>query len=129
MKITVELNDADFEGTLGQDRVKFLGLLILGAQMPLATTTAEKVTLPDTGFQAPKQEAPKQEEYKPYNKSGKLITLQMIRELIGQVSGKHGDAGKSRVKAKLTELGAQNASTLDISKYEEMYSFLESFEQ
>lgn len=69
---------------------------------------------------APKSE-PKQEE--PAGEKAKeetTVTLLDLRKMVSERAAGHRDA----MKAKLTELGAANVSTLDEDKYSEFHSFL-----
>lgn len=52
----------------------------------------------------------------------KGVTLPELRVLLASRVADH----KAEIKAKLTELGAGNLTTLDPAKYEEMYNYLNS---
>jgi len=57
------------------------------------------------------------------------ITVDMVRKALAEKTpqgGANSDANRQAAKSKLTELGAPNVSTLDPSKYGEMYNFLNS---
>lgn len=58
----------------------------------------------------------------PATTTTKGVTLPELRVLLASRVAEH----KAEIKAKLTELGAGNLTTLDPAKYEEMYNYLNS---
>lgn len=47
------------------------------------------------------------------------VTIEMVRKVVAAKSGTH----KEELRAKLTECGAKNVSTLEPAKYKEFYEF------
>jgi len=88
---------------------------------------AEAVETP-TETPVKNEEPPRHPEAKEL-KATSEITVDMVRKALAEKTpqgGANSDANRQAAKSKLTELGAPNVSTLDPSKYGEMYNFLNS---
>lgn len=93
-------------------------------EVPATVTPAKKKPLQNV--EAVKDE-PQTEEpaAAPVKEEKQQITLDMLRVKASTMLKESPD-NHTKVKAKLTELGAQSVSTLDASLYDEFYAFLSS---
>ena len=91
---------------------------------PRKDATKQEDPKPAAVEEAPEESpAPESETHEgPKPESDKTYTVEEVREKLKEKVGEH----REEIKAKLTELGAPNVSSLDPDKYSEFVDFLES---
>ena len=95
------------------------------------TKAVEETKVEETKVEETKVEETKVEETKVEEKPKSGITQEQIREVMSKLIDKdHPNVTSNRMelKAKLTELGAANVTTLPTDKNEEFFKFLKSLE-
>lgn len=118
VKVQIELSDATKQFVEG-----LLGKQSSAEKIIPKEVQIEKTTKADTQL-AVKTETKSATKTETAQKTTSAISIEEVRKLLASKVNDH----RSAIKAKLTELGAANVTTLAEEKYDVFYSYLKSLE-